>query len=116
MIRAFSTSYGDNSPAYARAALPTVFGSGQVHIPIGWLPSAVAVSFSRLFDEKQQGAVYVDDNHEDPVVFVGYIDVYTEEYDVPFTSTGFWLNYRNIPELDSEGSPLGLDINYICLH
>jgi len=116
MIRAFSTAYGDNAPAYARASLPTVFGSGQVHIPIGWVPSAAHVSFSRLFEEKQQAVVYSGDDHEDPVVFVGYIDSYTDEYVTPYDSTGFWLQYRNIPELDSEGEPLGLDVVYLCTH
>jgi hypothetical protein len=117
MIRAFSTAYGDNAPAYARLTLPEAFGSGQVHIPIGWMPSAVMVGFSRLFDEKAE-ALYREgeDEHDDPVTFTAYIDPYTNEYADPYTSTGVWIQYRNIPELDGEGNPLGLDINYTALH
>lgn len=116
MIRTYDKAYGDNAGAYATVSMPTVFGSGQVHIPLGWKPSVSLVAFSRLFDEKAKVvAEYDPTDYEDPDLWVGYYNEYTAEFDDPFTSTGFWVQYRNIPELDGDSNPLGLNFNYICL-
>lgn len=115
MIRIFSRALGDNAPAYARLILPTIFGSGQVFVSLGYRPCTGTVSFSRMFDEKS-AALFAQDpeNHDDPVVFIGYYDSYSDAYADPFTSDGMWLSFRNVPELDGSSNPLGLDVNYIA--
>jgi len=113
MIRIFSRDSGDNPSSYARLILPTTFGSGQVFIPIGARPSSATVAFSRMFDEKQKTINdWDEEDHDDPVVFVAYWSEYLGDYSTPFTELGFWVNYRNVPELDGDSNPLGLDITY----
>jgi hypothetical protein len=117
MVRRFSRLLGDNAPAYALMEYLTVYGSGQIHIPIGWRPCAVMVLFSRLFEEKSYTLYAADPIQEldsDPKLWVDYIDPYTGDYASPFDATGFWLQYRNIPRLDSRGELLGLRFNYVC--
>lgn len=113
MIRVMSRRSSDNAGAYARLELPTTYGSGQYFVTLGWRPSGATVAFARLFDEKQKTIFVPDDeNHEDPVIFVGWWDSYNLEYGNPFTATGFWACYRNIPQLDGDTNNLGLDFNY----
>jgi hypothetical protein len=111
MIRYFSKEYGDNAPSQARLTL-SVSGSGQMHIDVGYRPSAASVAFARLFDERSDEILSydVEDEHDDPVVFVGYYNLYTDSYEEPYTDTGFWVQYRNIPETP------GFDVNYYCDH
>ena len=68
-----------------------------------------------MFDEKLQelsATVTEDNEHEDPVVYVAYYNAYTQALADPFTSTGFYVRYANIPQYDDDGNQLGLDINY----
>lgn len=116
MIRRFSRKSGDNRPAVSLLELPTISGSGQVHVSIGWAPSAAIVSFSRLTSERYRELFSLDPavTHPDPQIWVEYINPYTGSSDDAYTSTGFWLQYRNIPPYDGDGNLLGLVVNYMC--
>jgi len=116
MVRVFSKRGGDNSGAYGEIQLPYLFGSGQYHVELGWRPSVAIVSFSREFEEKLKAVFELADDtpHEDPEIWVGYIDAYGDDT-TPFDTTGFYVSYRNIPEFDGEALNLGLYFSYMAL-
>jgi len=112
MIRRYNLSEGDNAPAYAHFKIYGIYGTGSIHIDLGWEPTAVEISFSRQylriwkgtylsFNPASYGVVESYDQYADgdePQVFV--------RHENAFTSTGFWLQYHNIPGL--------LDVSYYC--
>ena len=110
MIRRYNLSEGDNAPAYAHFKVFNIYGSGELHIDLGWAPTGVEVAFSRQYLRIWKGD-YLYFNPASYGVESSY-DEYTDgdepqiyvRHDSPMTTTGFWIQYRNIPGL--------LDINY----
>jgi hypothetical protein len=115
MIRRFSRKSADNRPSSGLDEYPLTFGSGQLHVTIGWAPCTAIVSFPRLFEEKLKAVAPLgtDETHDDPKIWVQKLDDYGVNIDA-YDATGFWMQYRNIPELDADGNAMGLQINYYC--
>lgn len=132
MIRRYNLSEGDNAPAYARLTIYGIYGSGSIHIDIGWRPTAVQVASARQFLRVWQGNYLVYNSYSYSYSYsypysYSYSYPYSYSYEVtsydewsdgdefqvyvraqnPFTDTGWWLEYRNAPGL--------LDINYIVI-
>lgn len=106
MIRRYNLKEGDNAPAYAHFKIYNIWGSGEIHMDLGWEPTSVEVAFSRQYLRIWKGDYLSFDS------YTSSYDQYTDgdepqiyvRHSSPMTSSGFWITYRNIPGL--------LDMNY----
>jgi len=113
LIRRYNLSNGDNAPAYAHFKIMGVWGSGIVHVDLGWAPCSVQISPARQLLRVWKGDYlkHIAESYGIPESYSQYSD--SDEFQAyvkhenGLTESGFFLQFRNAPGI--------VDINYLAI-